>query len=194
MEALISKSTISSSGFLVSLPVCPANLPDKCKASLVWPQLGLPGYPQRLLSLGLSLQFRSPRLTLGFGSSYQVIFSVAVLPLYWIGSNSSRKPKNSGPEKLDLLRHFDKLSTYFNTQTIKFRVNSSFGCKPPPMFLQNPGHAKEFCGSLVVAGIARKDLVTCRLDESMSGPTHPVWILINAPKKTIKLNRSVPIT
>ena len=74
MEALISKSTFSSSGFLVSLPVCPANLLDKCKASLVWPQLGLPGYPQRLLSLGLSLQFRSPRLTLGFGSRYQLIF------------------------------------------------------------------------------------------------------------------------
>ena len=85
MEALISKSTISSSGFLESLPVCPANLLDKCKASVVWPQLGLPGYPQRLLSLGLSLQFRSPRITLGFGSSYQLIFSVAVLLLYLIG-------------------------------------------------------------------------------------------------------------
>ena len=80
MEALISKSTISSSGFLVSLPVCPANLPDKCKASLVWPQLGLPGYPQRLLSLGLSLQFRSPRLTLGFGSRYQLIFLLLCCP------------------------------------------------------------------------------------------------------------------
>ena len=76
MEALISKSTISSSGFLVSLPVCPANLPDKCKASLVWPQLGLPGYPQRLLSLGLSLQFRS--LHFGLWLTLPADFSVAV--------------------------------------------------------------------------------------------------------------------
>ena len=192
MEALISKSTFSSFGFLVSLPVCLANLLDKCKASLVWPQLGLPGYPQRLLSLGLSLQFRSPNF--GLWLTLPADFSVAVLPLYLMGLNSSRKPKNSRPEKLDLLRHFDKLPTYFNTQTNMFRVNSSSRCKPPPVFLQNSGHAKEFCGSLVVAGIARKDLVTCRLDESMSGPTHPVWILINAPKKTIKLNRSLPIT
>ena len=80
IEALISKSTFSSAGFLVSLPLCPANLLDKCKASLVWPQLGLPGYPQRLLSLGLSLQFRSPRLTLGFGSRYQLIFLLLGCP------------------------------------------------------------------------------------------------------------------
>ena len=113
MEALISKSTISSSGFLVSLPACPANLLDKCKASVVWPQLGLPGYPQRLLSLGLSLQFRSPRLTLGFGSRYQLIF-LLLSSLYLIGFNSSRNSKNSGPEKLILLRYFDKLSAYFN--------------------------------------------------------------------------------
>ena len=104
MEALISKSTISSSGFLVSLPVCPANLPDKCKASLVWPQLGLPGYPQRLLSLGLSLQFRSPRLTLGFGSRYQLIFCCCAAPVF-----------DRLNLRLDLLRHFDKLSTCFNT-------------------------------------------------------------------------------
>ena len=139
-----------------------------------------------------AIQVASPNF--GLWLTLPADFSVAVLSLYLMGLNSSRKPKNSRPDKLDLLRLFNKLSICFNTWTIKFKVNSSSGCKPPTMFLQNPGHAKAFCGSLVVAGIARKDLVTCRLDESMSGPTHPVWILINAPKKTIKLNRSLPIT